>query len=49
MAKFVEWGAGGSDFAATGQVYALEQFIAKWLAIYPYCDLEAVIRFISKA
>jgi hypothetical protein len=48
MAKFVEWGEGGSGFAAPGQVYALEQFIAKWLAIYPYCDLETVIRLYFK-
>ncbi|MFN7141303.1 MAG: hypothetical protein ACK4UN_18405 [Limisphaerales bacterium] len=30
--------------AATGCMGALGQFIAKWLALYPYKDLEQVIR-----
>lgn len=44
MAKFVEWEEEGDDFTSTGCVYALEQFIGKWLKLYPYKDLEAVIR-----
>jgi len=44
IAKFMEWGAGAWDPGATGELYALEQFIAKWLGLYPYRDLEGVIR-----
>jgi hypothetical protein len=44
MAKFVEWEAQGDDLVSTGCTYALEQFIAKWLKLYPYRDLEAVIK-----
>jgi len=44
MAKFVEWKAAGDDLGATGQIYALQQFIAKWLRLYPYGDLEGVVR-----
>lgn len=48
MGKFVEWGAGRWDPTATGELYALEQFIAKWLPLYPYSDLEGVIRLYFK-
>lgn len=44
MVRFVEWGAAHWDLGSTGEVYALEQFIAKWLGLYPYRDLEGVIR-----
>lgn len=44
IAKFIEWEAEGDCLGATGCIYALEQFIAKWLKLYPYVDLEAVIR-----
>ena len=44
MKKFMEWGAGRWDPGATGELYALEQFISKWLPMYPYVDLEGVIR-----
>jgi hypothetical protein len=44
IAKFVEWGAGPWSPSSTGELYALEQFIAKWLKLYPYRDLEGVIR-----
>jgi hypothetical protein len=48
MRKFMEWAAGNWDPAATGELYALEQFIAKWLRLYPYADLEGVIRVYFK-
>jgi hypothetical protein len=48
IAKFVEWGAGRWDPGATGELYALEQFVAKWLGLYPYRDLEGVIRLYFK-
>jgi hypothetical protein len=48
IAKFAEWGAGRWDPVATGELYALEQFIAKWLGLYPYRDLEGVIRLYFK-
>jgi len=44
MAKFVEWDREGQALAATGHIYALRQFIAKWLQSYPYRDIEEVIR-----
>lgn len=48
MAKFVGWEAEEDDLRNTGCIYALEQFIAKWLKLYPYKDLEAVIRLYFK-
>jgi hypothetical protein len=42
MEKFAEWDAGPWRPTATGELYALEQFIAKWLGLYPYSDLETV-------
>ena len=44
IGKFVEWGAGQWSPGSTGELYALEQFIAKWLRVYPYRELEGVIR-----
>ena len=44
LGKFVEWGAGQWSPGSTGELYALEQFIAKWLQLYPFRDLEGVIR-----
>ena len=44
IAKFMEWGAGPWSPGATGELYALEQFIAKWLRLYSYMDLEGVVR-----
>jgi len=32
----------------TGELYALEQFIAKWLDLYRFGDLEGVIRLYFK-
>ena len=43
IAKFVEWGKGPWCPSSTGELYALEQFIAKWLKLYPYRDLESVV------
>ncbi len=48
MEKFVEWGTGRWDPAATGELYPLEQFIAKWLKLYSYRDLENVVRLYFK-
>src|SRR5881394_821246 len=42
--KFLEWGAEGWSPESTGELYALEQFIAKWLGLFPYRDLEGVVR-----
>ncbi len=44
MGKFVERGAELWSPSGTGELYALEQFIAKWLGLYSYRDLEGVIR-----
>jgi hypothetical protein len=44
MKKFMEWAAGHWCPGSTGELYALEQFSAKWLGLYPYSDLEGVIR-----
>jgi hypothetical protein len=44
IGKFVEWGAGPWTPTSTGELHALEQFIAKWLGVYSYRDLEGVIR-----
>jgi len=44
MKKFVDWEAEGWSPSSTGELYALEQFIARWLGLYPYQDLEDVIR-----
>ena len=44
MEKFVEWDARREPLQGTGALYALEQFIAKWLKLYPYSALERVIR-----
>jgi hypothetical protein len=46
--KFVEWDSESWDPGSTGELYALEQFIAKWLALYAYSDLERVIRIYFK-
>ena len=49
MQKFAEWDAAGRwSPGATGQIYPLQQFIAKWLGLYPYRDLEGVIRLYFK-
>jgi hypothetical protein len=48
MKKFVEWDAGRWSPGSTGELYALEQFIAKWLPLYPYSDLEGVTRLYFK-
>lgn len=48
MEKFTEWGAADWCPTATGELYALEQFIAKWLRLYPYADLQGVIRLYFK-
>jgi len=39
MRKFVEWGAGPWSPGSTGELYALEKFIAKWLGLYRFGDL----------
>jgi len=44
MDRFVKWEADGWSPTSTGELYALEQFIAKWLDLYPLSDLEGVIR-----
>lgn len=44
MKKFVQWGEEQWCPGATGELHALEQFVAKWLRLYPYRDLENVIR-----
>ena len=46
--KFSEWGSGDWKPGGTGELHALEQFIVKWLKLYPYHDLEAVIRLFFK-
>jgi hypothetical protein len=48
MAKFLEWGTDAASLSGTGELYALEQFIAKWLNLYPYSDLEGTIRLYFK-
>ena len=48
MRKFIEWEAEKWTPGATGELHALEKFIAKWLGLYPYCDLEGVIRLYFK-
>ena len=48
MTKFTEWGAGQWNPGSTGELYALEQFIAKWLGLYPYAGLEGLIRLYFK-
>jgi hypothetical protein len=45
MKKFEQWEA---DLGGTGEIYALEQFIAKWLKNYSYAELEAVVRLYFK-
>ena len=42
--NFMEWGAEQWNPESTGELYALEQFIAKWLGLYPYADLEGLVR-----
>ena len=51
MKKFAEWEAEGWTPGSTGELADLEQFIAKWLKLYPYSELEGVIRiyFIHRA
>ena len=44
MKKFLVWESDGWSPSSTGELYALEKFIAKWIKIYPYQDLEGVIR-----
>jgi hypothetical protein len=44
MTKFMEWSEEQWSPCSTGEIYALEQFIAKWLKLYPFGDLEGVIR-----
>jgi len=44
MKKFVQWDAGDANLGSTGELYALEQFIAKLLKTYPYAELEPVVR-----
>lgn len=44
LQKFMAWGAENWPPGGTGELYALGQFIAKWIGLYPYRDLEAVIR-----
>jgi len=44
IGKFVEWGAGRWSPGSTGELYALQQFIVKWLRLYSYTSLEGVIR-----
>jgi hypothetical protein len=46
--KFVELDSGAWDPGSTGELYALEQFIAKWLDVYPYANLERVVRIYFK-
>jgi hypothetical protein len=43
--KFCEW-ATEKNWApeSTGELYVLERFVGKWLVLYPYTDLEQVIR-----
>lgn len=48
IAKFMEWDAGRWSPCETGNIYALERFIAKWLRLYPFQDLEGVIRIYFK-
>ncbi len=47
--KFTKWGEEGWCLGATDELYALEQFIAKWLGLYPFEDLEGVIRLIARS
>jgi hypothetical protein len=48
MKKFIEWAKGRWSPGETGELYALEQFITKWLNLYPYPDLEEVVRIYFK-
>ncbi|MCG3136634.1 MAG: hypothetical protein HJJLKODD_00469 [Phycisphaerae bacterium] len=49
MVKFLQWDQeGGWAPTATGEIYALEQFIGKWINQYDYHDLEQVIRVYFK-
>jgi len=48
IGKFIEWDAEGWDGSGTGELHALQQFIAKWIGLYPYHDLERVIRLYFK-
>ena len=42
--KFEEWDTQNWDPANTGELGALKKFIGKWLRLYHYKELEAVIR-----
>lgn len=46
--KFMKWGEGKWSPTSTGELRALENFIAKWLKRYSYADLEGVIRLYFK-
>lgn len=48
MAKFLEWESGDWSPGSTGELYALEQFIAKWVNIYPIHELEVLVRIYFK-
>jgi hypothetical protein len=48
MKKFLQWEAQDWSAGSTGELYALEQFIAKWLEDYPYAELEPVVRLYFK-
>jgi hypothetical protein len=42
--KFPEWEEEGAALHDTGNIYALQQFLTKWLKRYPYSDLEKVVK-----
>lgn len=48
MKKFTQWDAKGWSGSSTGERSALAHFIAKWLRIYPYPELESVVRLFFK-
>jgi hypothetical protein len=50
MQKFQEWDSDSNSWSpsATGELYALEQFIAKWLDRYPVAELENLLRIYFK-
>ena len=48
MGKFMKWSEEKCDPCSTGEIYALEQFIGKWLKLYEFGDLKGVIHLYFK-
>lgn len=48
MNRFVKWEKEGWSPCSTGELHALQQFISKWLGLYPFSNLEEVIRIYFK-